>query len=166
MVARGLSSVGLNASNARIMIEKPFGHDLRTAIALNLELQHVFHEDQIYRVDHYLGKNFVREMTAYRLEQGDNWYSRRIAEIHITARETLTVEDRGAYYDHSGATRDFLQNHLLQILALATMQMPHSHDQHDMRDRIFQAISSIAPLLLDPRHDIIMGQYEGYKSTP
>lgn len=166
MVARGLSSVGLNASNARIMIEKPFGHDLRTAIALNLELQHVFHEDQIYRVDHYLGKNFVREMMAYRLEQGDNWYSRRIAEIHITARETLTVEDRGAYYDHSGATRDFLQNHLLQILALATMQMPHSHDQHDMRDRIFQAISSIAPLLLDPRHDIIMWQYEGYKNTP
>lgn len=159
-VAKGLASVGLNTAQSRVMIEKPFGHDLRTAIMLNLELQHVFSEDQIYRVDHYLGKNFVREMMEYRLEQGDTWYSQRIAEIHITARETLTIEDRGAYYDHSGATRDFLQNHLLQMLALATMQTPHSRDQHDVRDRIFQAISSIAPLLLDPRHDIIIGQYE------
>ncbi len=159
-VAKGLASAGLNTAQSRVMIEKPFGYDLRTAIALNLELQHVFSEDQIYRVDHYLGKNFVREMMEYRLEQGDTWYSQRIAEIHITARETLTIEDRGAYYDHSGATRDFLQNHLLQMLALATMQTPHSRDQHDVRDRIFQAISSIAPLLLDPRHDIIIGQYE------
>ncbi len=165
-VAKGLASVGLNTPFSRIMIEKPFGHDLKTAIALNLELQHVFQEDQIYRVDHYLGKNFVREMMEYRLEQGDNWYSQRIAEIHITARETLTIEDRGAYYDHSGATRDFLQNHLLQVLAFATMQTPHSRDQHDMRDRVFQAISSIAPLLLDPRHDIILGQYEWYRNTP
>jgi glucose-6-phosphate 1-dehydrogenase len=129
-------------------------------------LQHVFQEDQIYRIDHYLGKNFVREMMKYRLEQGENWYSQRVVEIDITTRETLTIEDRGAYYDKSGATRDFLQNHLLQILALATMQVPHSEDHNDMRDRIFQAITSVAPLLLDPRHDIILGQYEGYKQTP
>ncbi len=152
--------------NARVMIEKPFGHDLKTAIALNLDLQHIFHEDQIYRVDHYLGKNFVREMMEYRLLQGENWYSQRISEIHIIARETLTIEDRGMYYDKSGATRDFLQNHLLQMLALATMQTPHSEDHNDIRDRIFQAISSVAPLLLDPRHDIILGQYEGYLETP
>lgn len=93
-VAKGLASVGLNVPTSRIMIEKPFGHDLKTAIALNLELQHVFQEDQIYRVDHYLGKNFVREMMEYRLKQGENWYSQRISEIHITARETLTIEDR------------------------------------------------------------------------
>lgn len=165
-VARGLSSVGLNTSNTRVVIEKPFGHDLKTAIALNLDLQHVFHEDQIYRVDHYLGKNFVREMLEYRLEQGENWYSQRITEIYITAREMLTVEDRGAYYDKSGATRDFLQNHLLQVLAFATMQTPHSKDYNDIRDRIFQAISSVAPLLLDPRHDIILGQYQWYRQTP
>ncbi len=142
------------------MIEKPFGHDLKTAITLNLELQHVFHEDQIYRVDHYLGKNFVREVMQYRLEQGEKWYSSRVSEIYVTARENITIEDRGSYYDKSGATRDFLQNHLLQMLALATMQTPHSSDPSDIRDRIFQAISSIAPLLLDPRHDILLGQYE------
>lgn len=159
-VAKGLATVGLNTPNACLVIEKPFGHDLKTAIALNLDLQHLFHEDQIYRVDHYLGKNFVREMMTYRLEQGDNWYSQKISEIDITARETLTIEDRGSYYDKNGATRDFLQNHLLQILALATMQMPHSDSHDDIRDRIFQAISSVAPLLLDPRHDIMLGQYE------
>lgn len=92
----------------------------------------------------------------YRLSKGDDWYSTRIAKIHITARETLTIEDRGAYYDNSGATRDFLQNHLLQLLAIATMQTPHSTHPDDVRDRIFQAISSIAPLLLDPRHDIVV----------
>lgn len=92
----------------------------------------------------------------YRLNQGDDWYSPRIAKIQITARETLTIEDRGEYYDKSGATRDFLQNHLLQLLAIATMQTPHSALPDDVRDRIFQAISSIAPLLLDPRHDIIV----------
>ncbi len=164
-VAHWIVAVGLNDENTRIMIEKPFWHDLKTAILLNLELQHVFQEDQIYRVDHYLGKNFVREVLNYRLEQGENWYSKRIKEISIIARETLTIEDRWEYYDHSGATRDFLQNHLLQVLAFSTMQMPHSNDQADLRDRIFQAISSIAPLLLDPRHDIIIGQYEWYRDV-
>lgn len=165
-VAQWLASVGLNTPDARVMIEKPFWHDLRTAIALNLDLQHIFSENQIYRVDHYLGKNFVGELMNYRLNQGDDWYSARIAKIHITARETLTIEDRGAYYDNSGATRDFLQNHLLQLLALATMQMPHSRLSDDVRDRVFQAISSIAPLLLDPRHDIVVGQYRGYREVP
>lgn len=162
-MAHGLAQVGLNGKNTRVMIEKPFGHDLKTAIALNLDLQHVFHENQIYRTDHYLGKNFVREMIQFRLEQADNWYSERISEIHITAREKLGIEDRGEYYDKSGATRDFLQNHLLQILAFSTMQTPHSYDHDDVRDRIFQAVSSIAPLLLDPRHDIMLGQYAGYR---
>lgn len=165
-VARGLASVNLNASNACIIIEKPFGHDLKTAIALNLDLQHLFREDQIYRVDHYLGKKFVREMMAYRLEQGENWYSQRVSDIYITAREDITIEDRGPYYDKSGATRDFLQNHLLQLLAFATMQTPHTEAPDDIRDRIFQAISSVAPLLLDPRHDIVLGQYDGYRQTP
>lgn len=148
------------------MIEKPFGYDLKSAIELNLNLQHIFSEDQIYRVDHYLGKNFVREMVDYRLEQGENWYSKRIQEIDITARESLMIEDRGVYYDKSGATRDFLQNHLLQVLAFATMQTPNSRSHSDVRDRIFQAISSVAPLLLDPRHDIVFGQYTGYREVP
>jgi len=178
-VAKGLASVGLNLPNTRVMIEKPFWHDLATAIHLNLELQKYFRENQIYRVDHYLGKNFVRELRDFRLEQKWDWYSDRIAEIHIVARETLTIEDRGAFYDKNGVTRDFLQNHLLQILALCTMRMPLArHDnceiglwnpsleEDEIRDRIFMAISSVAPLLLDPRHDIILGQYEGYQGAP
>lgn len=142
------------------MIEKPFGHDLVTAIQLNLELQKYFDEHQIYRVDHYLGKTFVRELFEYRLSQGENWYNKRIASIAITARETLTIGDRGTYYDQNGATRDFLQNHLLQLLALVTMKMPCGGDNPDtIRDAIFYAISSVAPLLIDPRHDIVLGQY-------
>jgi glucose-6-phosphate 1-dehydrogenase len=120
-------------------------------------LQKYFDEHQIYRVDHYLGKNFVRELFDYRLSQGENWYNTRISRIEIIAREMLTIEDRGAYYDTSGATRDFLQNHLLQLLAISTMQMPCSEKYADnLRDNIFIAISSVAPLLLDPRHDIIV----------
>ncbi len=166
-VARGIASVGLNTERAILMIEKPFWHDLVTAIHLNLELQKYFHEDQIYRVDHYLGKNFVRELFDYRLSQGDNWYNKRIKHIIITAREMLTIEDRGGYYDTSGATRDFLQNHLLQLLAIATMKMPcRSECSSDMRDSVFMALSSVAPLLLDPRHDVILGQYIWYRDTP
>jgi glucose-6-phosphate 1-dehydrogenase len=139
------------------MIEKPFGRDLVTAIQLNLELQKYFNEHQIYRVDHYLGKNFVRQLFDYRLSQGENWYHNRISSILITARETLTIEDRGGYYDTSGATRDFLQNHLLQLLAITTMRMPYrENNADDIRDNIFIAISSVAPILIDPRHDIVV----------
>lgn len=124
LVAQGIASVGLNTKESILMIEKPFGRDLVTAIQLNLELQKYFNEHQIYRVDHYLGKNFVRDLFNFRFSQGENWYNSRISSITITARETLTIEDRGAYYDHSGATRDFLQNHLLQLLAIVTTKMP------------------------------------------
>jgi glucose-6-phosphate 1-dehydrogenase len=142
------------------MIEKPFGHDLATAILLNLELQKYFDEHQIYRVDHYLGKTFVRELFDYRLSQGENWYNKRISSIFITAREILTIGDRGVYYDKNGATRDFLQNHLMQMLAIITMKMPCCLERaDDIRDNIFYALSSVAPLLLDPRHDILLGQY-------
>lgn len=124
-------------------------------------MQKYFHEHQIYRVDHYLGKNFVRQLFDYRLSQGDDWYNNRIRDISIVAREALTVEERGAYYDASGATRDFLQNHLMQLLAIVTMKMPcRENYADDVRDNIFIAISSVAPLLVDPRHDIILGQYE------
>lgn len=108
-------------------------------------------------MDHYLGKNFVRALFDYRLSQGDNWYTNRISTISIMARETLTIEDRGAYYDKSGATRDFLQNHLMQLLAIVTMKIPYrENNADDIRDNIFMAISSVAPLLIDPRHDIVL----------
>ncbi len=148
-VAKGIASVSLNTPHTLLMIEKPFGNDLTTAVQLNLELQKYFHEQQIYRVDHYLGKNFVRQLFDYRISQGENWYNSRIASIFITAKETLTIEDRGAYYDKNGATRDFLQNHLLQILAIIAMKMPHNKINSD-----------------DIRHDIILGQYIWYLEAP
>jgi len=166
-VAKWIASVGLNTKQSILMIEKPFGRDLITAIQLNLELQKYFDEHQIYRVDHYLGKNFVRQLFDYRLAQWENWYNNRISHISITARESLTIEDRGAYYDTSGATRDFLQNHLLQLLAIVTMKMPcREKYSDDIRDNIFIAISSVAPILIDPRHDIVLGQYQWYRETP
>ncbi len=166
-VAWGIASVWLNTKQSILMIEKPFWHDLVTAIQLNLELQKYFNEHQIYRVDHYLGKNFVRELFSYRISQGENWYHNRIKKIAITARETLEIGDRGPYYDTSGATRDFLQNHLLQLLAITTMKMPcREKYADDLRDNIFIALSSVAPLLLDPRHDIVLWQYEWYRAVP
>lgn len=170
-VAQWIASTQLNTKKSILMIEKPFWHDLKSAILLNLELQRYFRENQIFRVDHYLGKNFVQELLAYRLSQWGDWYHDRIKSITIVSREKITIEDRGEYYDQSGVTRDFLQNHLLQVLAIATMRMPivrHDSDvveEEDQRDRIFQAISNIIPLLVDPRHDIVMGQYKGYRET-
>lgn len=138
------------------MIEKPFGNDLKTAIKLNLDLQDLFSENQIYRVDHYLGKNFVQELYKYRIDQGNDWYSKRVKEIRIIAREVVSIEGRGEYYDKNGATRDFIQNHLLQILAIVTMEKPYILDNDSIRNNIARALTNIAPLLLDPRHDIVM----------
>jgi len=97
------------------------------------------------------------------MEQGDSWYAKKIKEIRIIARETVSIEGRGEYYDKSGATRDFVQNHLLQILAMVTMEYPRILDTDFIRNNIARALTNIAPILLDPRHDIIVGQYVGYK---
>lgn len=164
-VSRGLAKLELNTDSSCIMIEKPFGHDLASALWLNFELQKYFTERQIYRVDHFLGKNFVTEMWEYRLNQWVNWYSKRVEKIEIVALEELTVEGRGEYYDSSGAIRDVLQNHLLQILAFATMTIPSVLDFENIRDNVFQAISSVSPMLLDPRNNIILWQYDGYRDV-
>lgn len=157
------------------MIEKPFGYDLKSAIELNLALQEYFAEEQIYRVDHFLGKNYVRELFDFRFSQGSHWFKEYIASIKILAREAIEVDGRIEFYDKTGETRDKLQNHLLQILAICIMKLPtvckdatneSMYSDEDIRDRIFQAISSIAPLLIDPRQDIVLGQYKGYREIP
>lgn len=148
----------------RIMIEKPFGRDLASATKLNLQMHEFFKEDQIYRVDHYLGKNAVVDLHKYRLNQWENWYSKRVKSIRVIANETLTVLDRGEFYDANGAVRDFLQNHLLQILAIAAMRAPITDSADEIRDKKMQFLQSITPFLIDPRHDILFGQYEWYQN--
>lgn len=165
-VAKWLGDVSLNTWNSRIMIEKPFWYDLESARALNIQIQKYFQEEHIYRVDHYLGKKYVRDLYDFRLDTSDReWNDNNISQIRIVARETLTMEGRGEYYDKSGATRDFLQNHLLQILSIAIMQVSN-HDCKNIQCNELLALQSIRPLLIDPNHDIILGQYEWYWSEP
>ncbi len=159
-----LASVWLNRWNARLMIEKPFWYDLESARALNTEIQKHFDEDRIYRVDHYLGKKYVRDLYDYRLNPSNQkWNDENIAQISIVAREMLTMEGRGDYYDKSWATRDFLQNHLLQILSIAIMDVSISHHYRNIQQSEYAALKSIRPLLLDPNHDVILWQYRWYR---
>ncbi|TRY21134.1 glucose-6-phosphate dehydrogenase, partial [Geobacillus sp. LEMMJ02] len=114
-----LKSEGLTATNGwtRLVIEKPFGHDLQSAQKLNEEIRQSFSEEQIFRIDHYLGKEMVQNIEVIRFANAifePLWNNRFIANIQITSSETLGVEDRGRYYDHSGALRDMVQNHMLQ----------------------------------------------------
>ena len=141
------------------MIEKPFGYDLASARDLNHELGKYFQESHIYRVDHYLGKNFVQDLYTYRQENTNDWNDERIEGIRIVAREALGLEGRAAYYDKSGATRDFLQNHLLQVLSIALMEKPTQEER-------LKVLREIRPLLIDPNHDIVFGQYRGYRDEP
>ena len=111
----------------RIVIEKPFGHDLQSAIRLNREVGKVFRESQVYRIDHYLGKETVRNLLVFRFGNGifePIWNRRHIDHVQITVAESIGVENRGAFYEETGASRDFLQNHLLQLMSLVAMEPP------------------------------------------
>ena len=126
-IAEGLGAAGLakGAGWRRIVIEKPFGHDLASARDLNTRIQAHFHEDQIYRIDHYLGKETVQNIMAFRFGNGifePLWNRRYIEHVQITAAESIGVEGRGAYYQEAGALRDMIQNHLLQVMATIAME--------------------------------------------
>ncbi len=130
-IARGLGAEGLNRSQgdgwSRLIIEKPFGHDLASARDLNRVLRENFHEDQVYRIDHYLGKETVQNVLVFRFANTlfePVWNYRYIDHVHITVSETVKMEGRGDYYDKSGVLRDMFQNHLLQLLTMAAMEAP------------------------------------------
>ncbi|MCA9086943.1 MAG: glucose-6-phosphate dehydrogenase, partial [Planctomycetaceae bacterium] len=111
----------------RIIIEKPFGHDLASAVSLNNHLLQRFHEDQIYRIDHYLGKETVQNILVFRFGNGlfePIWNRNYIDQVQITVAESLGIGTRGGYYDQSGALRDMVQNHLMQLVALTAMEPP------------------------------------------
>jgi glucose-6-phosphate 1-dehydrogenase len=180
-----LGRVGLDherheAGWRRIVIEKPFGHDLLSAIRLNREVGKVFRESQVYRIDHYLGKETVRNLLVFRFGNGifePIWNRRHIDHIQITVAESIGVENRGSFYEETGASRDFLQNHLLQLMSLVAMEPPATFDADALRDekvKVLRAIGEMTPKEI--RADVVRGQYgpgwvagqsvKGYRQEP
>jgi glucose-6-phosphate 1-dehydrogenase len=139
----------------RIIVEKPFGHNLETARALNRQVTSVFREEQVYRIDHYLGKETVQNILVFRFANGifePLWNRNHVAEVQITVAEAIGVEGRGSYYEESGALRDMMQNHLLQLLCLIAMEAPVTFDARPVRDeknKVMQAIRPIDPAKVD-----------------
>src|SRR3989442_14427578 len=133
----------------RIIVEKPFGHDYESARALNSQLSRVFREDQIYRIDHYLGKETVQNLLVLRFANEifePLWNRNHVAEIQITVAESIGVETRGAYYEEAGALRDIVQNHLLQLLCLIAMEPPVTFDASPVHDEKNKVLAAIHPI--------------------
>jgi glucose-6-phosphate 1-dehydrogenase len=152
--------------NARVAVEKPFGHDLRSARALNARLHRVLAEEQILRVDHFLGKEPVIELEYLRfanLALAEIWDRRSVSCVQITMAENFGVEDRGQFYDAVGTLRDVVQNHLLQVLALVAMEPPAGATAEELRDKKAEVFAAIRTA--DPRH-YVRGQYDGYTDVP
>ncbi len=149
---------------SRIIIEKPFGHDLESAIALNDQLHQVFTEQQIYRIDHYLGKETVQNILVLRFANGmfePMWDRRYIDHVQITAAESVGVETRGGYYEESGALRDMVQSHLLQLLNLVAMEPPVAFDADAVRDEKVKVLKSIRPIRGNlVAEQVVRGQYD------
>jgi glucose-6-phosphate 1-dehydrogenase len=147
----------------RVIIEKPFGHDLDSARALNRKLREILAERQIFRIDHYLGKETVQNIMAFRFANGifePIWNRRYIDHVQITVAETVGVEQRAAYYEEAGALRDMVQNHMFQLLALIAMEPPVSFAADTVRDERVKVLSAIRPLSPeDVLHSAVRGQY-------
>jgi glucose-6-phosphate 1-dehydrogenase len=147
----------------RVVIEKPFGHDLDSARQLNQEIREVFGESQIYRIDHYLGKETVQNILAFRFANGifePIWNRRYVDHVQITVAETVGVESRGGYYEEAGALRDMVQNHMFQLLALTAMEPPHSFAPDDVRDERLKVLRSVRPIQPEQvLRDTVRGQY-------
>ncbi len=134
---------------ARIIIEKPFGRDLASARQLNQTIHQVFEEEQIYRIDHYLGKETVRNILVFRFANGifePIWNRRYVDHVQITVAESLGVEQRGRYYEEAGALRDMIQNHLLQVLAIVAMEAPARFESEPVRDEKMKLLQSVCAL--------------------
>jgi glucose-6-phosphate 1-dehydrogenase len=181
----GLGRAGLDHEHhgggwRRIVVEKPFGRDLGSAIRLNREVGKVFRESQVYRIDHYLGKETVRNILVFRFGNGifePIWHRRYVDHVQITVAESIGVEKRGSFYEEAGASRDFLQNHLMQLLALVAMEPPAAFDADALRDekvKVLRAIEPMAPA--EVAANVVRGQYgpgwvsgesvAGYRAEP
>ncbi|MBN9889078.1 glucose-6-phosphate dehydrogenase [Salipiger abyssi] len=165
-LAEGLQVNGLSHRDVRIVVEKPFGHDLESARELNEELAKHFHEDQIYRIDHYLGKETVQNLMAVRFGNmlfEPLWNAQYVDHIQITVSETVGVGGRGSYYDNAGAMRDMVQNHLMQLLCLIAMEPPARFEADAVRDEKLKVIRALDPV--DP-DQIVRGQYTSDGQMP
>lgn len=158
-LAERLNDHGVAGGDCRVVVEKPFGRDLESARALNATLARHFREDQIYRIDHYLGKETVQNLMAVRFGNilfEPLWNAQYVDHIQITVAESEGVGGRGAYYDGAGAMRDMVQNHMMQLLCLIAMEPPHRFEPDAVRDEKLKVIRSLDPV---ESGDIVRGQY-------
>jgi glucose-6-phosphate 1-dehydrogenase len=167
VIVKHIGEAGLNQTAdgwTRIIIEKPFGRDLQSAIELNEQVHQVFSEDQIYRIDHYLGKETVQNLIVFRFANGifePIWNRNYIDHVQITVAETVGVETRAGYYDTAGVGRDMLQNHMLQLLTFMAMEPPYAFDARALRDEKVKVLQALRPIQLS---DTMPAQYIGYRN--
>ncbi|HEY6203596.1 MAG TPA: glucose-6-phosphate dehydrogenase, partial [Candidatus Limnocylindria bacterium] len=151
---------------SRVVVEKPYGHDLKSAMELTSVVQEVFREDEVFRIDHYLGKETVQNILAFRFANGlfePIWNRRYIDHVQITAAESIGIEGRGAFYEQTGAIRDLVSTHMFQMMTFLAMEPPVSFEPNRLRDETVKVLRSAQ--LCHPSR-LVRGQYERYRSEP
>ncbi|MEQ8653245.1 MAG: glucose-6-phosphate dehydrogenase [Kiloniellales bacterium] len=169
-ICQRMSEGGLTTPQCRIVVEKPLGHDLESAQSLNRRLARYFDESQLYRIDHYLGKETVQNLMAIRFANAlfePLWNARHVDHVQITVAETLGVAGRGDYYDKNGAMRDMVQNHMMQLLCLTAMEPPAQFEPGAVRDEKLKVIRSLEPIgAAEIATSTVRGQYRAGSSVP